>query len=227
MAAALIVSGAILIRGQLAPWVQHTPAGPAIEALFRTVAMPGGPVPILRPPSEARPAWTGLLDVTPRDAALYRLRAQEAEFALDFAAAEADWRTYSQIAADRYAALWELADFYRRRVRPRDELGALSAATSAKDDPLLPAASQRGWRAFARMQALVTQEDLPSSVSDPVFRNWVARYPKARAAWLALIDHLTAKREFQAAEIEVAAYGRTFHDESEPVRMRAALAVRR
>jgi len=227
MVAALLACGAILIHGQLDPWIQHIPTGLRIEALFRTVQMPGGPVAILRPPSEARPALTGLIGNDPRDAALYRLRAQEAEVALDFAAAEADWKTYAQTAQDRYVAQLELADFYHRRARPRDELAALMGATSTKDDPLLPAESQPAWRAFVRMASVTSQEDLPNAASDPVFRAWVGRYPKQRAAWLALIDHLTAHREFAAAEIEIAAFGRTFHDALEPVRMRAALAERR
>ena len=106
----------------------------------------------------------------------------------------------------------ELADFYHRRTRPRDELAALMAATGAKDDPLLAPESQPAWHAFVRMAGVVAQERSSECVSDPVFRAWVGRYPKEPAAWLELIDHLTAGREFAAAEIEIAAYGRTFHD---------------
>src|SRR5580704_15744013 len=146
--AGALACGAILIRGQLDPWVQHIPAGPAIAALFESVPMPGGPTQILRPPGEARPALTSLITNAPRDAALYRLRAQEAEVALDFTAAEADWKACVPLASDRYSAQLDLADFYHRRARPRDELSALMAATGAKDDPLLPATSQRAWRAF-------------------------------------------------------------------------------
>ncbi len=227
VAAALVVCGAFLIRGELEPWVQHTPSGAAIVALFRSVPMPGGAVPILRPPAEARPELTRLISGAPRDAMLYRLRAQEAEMALDFAAAEADWKTYARTAAGPYPAQIELADFYHRRVRPRDELAALTAAAAAPDDPLLPATAQRGWRAFDRMAALVERETLPQTIAGPVFRAWVARYPEQPGAWHNLIEYLTANREFAAAETEIASYGRTFHDAFEPVRMRADLEVRR
>ena len=118
LAAVLMISCTFLIRGELAPLVQHIPAGPAIAALFRSVPMPGGAVPALRPPAETRPALTNLIAGAPRDAMLYRLRAQQDEMALDFAAAEADWKNYAQHAPDPYTARTELADFYHRRNRP-------------------------------------------------------------------------------------------------------------
>ena len=226
-AAGLMVCGVFLIRGEIEPWVQHTPAGPAIAALFRVVPMPGGTVPILRPPAETRPALTNLISGAPRDAMLYRLRAREAEVALDFAAAEADWKAYAANAADRYGAQIELADFYHRRIRPLDELAALTATAAAQDDPLLPATAQRGWLAFERMADVAGQEALPESVAEPVFRAWLARYPKEPAAWRKLIEHLAAHGQFAAAETEIASYGRAFHDEFERVRMRADLEIRR
>jgi len=229
IAAALPLVGAFLVRGALAPWVQHIPSGPATAALFRGVPMPGGTVPILRPPRETRPALTALLAGAgaPRDAMLYRLRAREAEAALDFAAAEADWRSYARNASDRYGAQIELADFYHRLARQRDELATLSEAASAPDDPLQPASRQRGWRAFERMAALAEEEALPEAAAGPVFRGWEARYSKEPVAWSKNIGHLTASRQFAAAETEIAAYGRAFHDELEPVRMRASLSAMR
>jgi len=126
--------------------VQHIPSGRAIAALFRTVPMPGGAVPVLRPPAEARPALTAMIAAAGSDVALYRLRAHEAELALDFAAAETDWKVCVDRASDPYAARIELADFYRRRLRSRDELAALTAAATAPDDPLQPATAFNWWR---------------------------------------------------------------------------------
>ena len=227
MAALLAAGGALLLRGELELWVQQVPAGAAIGALFRTVSMPGGAVPVLRPPAEARRALTGAIAAAPSDAMLYRLRAQEAEMALDFAAAEADWKTFVERAPDKYAAQIELADFYHRRLRSRDELAALTAAAAAPDDPLQPAGAQRGWKAYERMAALIAQDALPEAEAEPVFRAWVARYPKEPEAWRKLIDHLAAEKQFAAAETGIAAYGRAFHDDFEPVRMRADLEMRR
>ncbi len=195
LAAALISCGAFLVQAELATWVQHTAAGPAIGALFRSVPMPAGagksaPVPILRPPAESRTALTNLISGAPGDFRLFRLRAQEAEVALDFVAAEADWKTYAGNATDRYGARIELADFYHRRAQPRDEIAALTAAAAEKDDPLQEATDQRGWQAFERMAAVIDQEALPELVAQPVFRAWVARYPKEPEAWRKLIDHL-------------------------------------
>ena len=153
-------------------------------------------VPILRPPAEsAARADQSDLRLRLRDFMLYRLRAQEAEVALDFIAAEADWKTYAENAADRYAAQIELADFYHRRARPREELAALTAAAaaerrSARSQPL----RNRVGSAFERMAAVIEQEALPPPVAEPVFRAWVARYPKEPAAWRKLIEYL-ARRE--------------------------------
>jgi hypothetical protein len=226
-AAGVALCGSLFLRGQLQPWVQHTPSGRAIAALFRTVSMPGGAVPVLRPPAEARPALTAMIAASPGDVALYRLRAHEAELALDFAAAEADWKICVEKASDPYAARIDLADFYHRRLRSRDELAALTAAATAPDDPLRPATAQRGWQSYERMAKLIDEEALPQTVADPIFRAWVARYPKEPAAWRKLIDQLSSAGEFAAAGTEIAAYGRNFQDEFEPVRMRAAIEMQR
>src|ERR1035437_5244509 len=62
----LLLSVAFLMRGELEPWVQHIPSGPAIAALFRGVPMPGGTLPILLPPAETRTALTKLISDAPR-----------------------------------------------------------------------------------------------------------------------------------------------------------------
>ena len=151
---------------------------------------------------------------------LYRLRAREAETAQDLPAAEADWKTYAQTASDSYAAHLELADFYHRQIRPRDELAALSAAAGAKDDAAAT-------RAFERMAAVIESDALPESVAEPVFRAWVARFPNDRAPSRQLIGRLITHRQFAAAEAEISKFSRTFHDELEAVRLRASVALAR
>ena len=220
VAAALAICGAVAMRGELEPWVQHTAAGAAISALFRMAPMPGGAVPIRRPPAETRPALEKLAAAAPRDAMLLRLRAREAELAEDFAAAEAGWKRYAQAAPDAYAGYTELADFYHREVRPRDELAALAEAVRVKDDG-------RARQAFERMAAEIQTDGLAESVAEPVFRAWVARFPGERDPRRRLIGRLIAHRQFAAAEAEIAKFGSAFHDELETVRWRAALAQSR
>ena len=226
-AGALAISGTVAVCASLEPLVQHTPMGPAIAAMFRTVAMPGGAVPVLLRPAETRPALTALISSSPNDAALYRLRAHEAEMALDFPAAEGDWKIYAAKASDSYAAHLELADFHHRRMQPADEVAALTAAAAAPDDPLEPATGQRGWHAFERMAAVAHDDGLPENETVAVYRAWVARYPKEPEARRKLIAHLIDAKQFAEAETEIAEYGRAFQDEYEPVRMRADLEMRR
>ena len=121
----------------------------------------------------------------------------------------------------------ELADFYHRRIRPLDEIAALRTATSEKDDPLEPATEQRAWRAFERIASVIESDGLPATTAEPVFRSWVARYPKEPAAYQRLIDYLAGSGQFATAEKEIAAYGRTFQDALYPVRARADLEVQR
>src|SRR5580658_7674529 len=105
--------------------------------------LPGGPVRFRRPPTETRPALTKMIGAEPRNAALYRLRAQEDEMQLDFPAAESDWKAYADLTADRGAGYVELADFYHRRVRAVKEIGALQVVGSQPSDRFLPPAEQR------------------------------------------------------------------------------------
>src|SRR5262249_45827205 len=96
-----------------------------------------------------------------------------------------------------------------------------------KDDPLLPPTAQHGWQTFERMATLVAADALPPATGEPVYSAWVARYPQEPASWAKLIEYLSAGRQFAAAESAIAAFGRDFHDTTEPVRMRAQLAIYR
>src|SRR5262249_32871430 len=53
------------------------------------------------------------------------------------------------------------------------------------------------------------------------------RYPKEPESWQKLIEHLANRKQFAAAETEIAAYGQNFHDDFAPVKMRAELELRR
>ncbi len=222
-----VLFAAAVLHSQVPSWAERVPAGAMLRALFRSVPMPGGAVFIRRPPVETRHEITGLIASQPRGAELYRARAEEDELALDFAAAEADWKTYAQDASNAYQAQVELADFYHRRIRPRDEVVALTAAAQAKDDPLKPATAQRAWQAFERMASVIEGDGLPVFTAISVYRTWAARYPNEPQAGQRLVTYLIDHRQFAAAEREISRYAATFHDGLYAVRERAELELRR
>ena len=152
-AAVLAMGGFFAARAELSKWVEGIDASTRLEAVFfRSVLLPNGAVPVRRPPKETRPELTRLLTGAPNDAELYSLRALEDEQQLDFQAAEADWKKYADVAADKIAARVALADFYHRRVRPRDEFNALAAAgrlPAPASDKLARSGEQRHWKIYA------------------------------------------------------------------------------
>ena len=164
----VVVSGA----RATAPW-RNPQSGSAIEAaLYRWMPMPIGKVFGLRPPHEAAPLLTDLINRQP-SAELYSLRALNEEAALDFVAAEADWKRYTDAvsddaASDRIQAEWSLADFYQRRLRPSDEvaaLGVIGRAPALPAEKLTPAEQQRSWLAFERIFKVIVENALPTDVA--------------------------------------------------------------
>ena len=113
--AILLVAGLVrLVKAgaELPPWVQTVVGGSPIEsALFRMMEVPGLSVMYPRPPAESVPALGGLVAKHPADAQLYALRAHSEEEALDFAAAERDWKEEVAHAQEVPAAQLQLADF--------------------------------------------------------------------------------------------------------------------
>src|SRR5215472_9642500 len=141
---AILLMGCLAASGDLARWVQHIPSPSALEAVFfRAVNLPNGAIEIRRPPKETRPELTKLIGGSPTNADLYALRAHEDELQLDFIAAEADWKKASKPL--------DLADFYDRRIRPKDEIAVLESvgrAPTLASERLTPAAQQQSWKAF-------------------------------------------------------------------------------
>src|SRR5687768_8510045 len=145
--------------------------------------MPAGPVKSRKPPKEAVAALAAPINAAPQQAALYRIRAGEAEQALDFARAEVDWQRYSQLAADKFEAGIALADYYHRRLEPQKELTALLvAAALPSQDATRNAIEQASWRTFVRALELARAQALPVQ---PVHQAWMARYPTEPSAYVA------------------------------------------
>ncbi len=92
-----------------------------------------------------------MIDASPADAELYSLRGLEAEQALDFAAAEADWKSHAEKSADKMAGLVALADYYHRRLESKLEFETLTKASIQNvpdSEKLLADAEQMRWKDF-------------------------------------------------------------------------------
>lgn len=221
----------VTASGALPAWMRNIESRTALEAVFfRLMALPGGEVAFRRPPSETRPALGELLKKQPGDAELYSLRALEDEQQLDFTAAEADWKSFAEKSTDRPAGHLSLADFYHRRLQPRDEIKALSAAAAAPADPsekLTPASEQRSWRAFERIFGVIRAQGLPAEVSVAQYRSWLARYPQEPSLYPRFLEYLISIKDFPAATQLIAQYHEKFPaDEILPVKARALLEYR-
>ncbi|MEO8027316.1 MAG: hypothetical protein ABI823_12625, partial [Bryobacteraceae bacterium] len=226
---AAVVIAALAAHGELARWVQDIDGAGRLEAVFfRTVTLPGGPVPVRRPPKETRAELDKLIANAPADAELYSLRALEAEQQLDFAAAENDWKKYTSVAADTAAARVALADFYHRRLRSNDELGLLALAAAEPppaSEQLLPYSQQRPSRIYERIFRLIEDQALPIDLGFVQYRLWIARYPKETALYARLHAYAVAKKRFDIAEETTRGYERAFPADPEfPLISRAAAA---
>jgi predicted Zn-dependent protease len=217
--------------GALPAWIRNIEGRTALEAVFfRLMALPGGDVAFRRPPGETRPALGELLKKKPEDAELYSLRALEDEEQLDFTAAEGDWKSFAEKSADKAAAQLTVADFYHRRLRPLDEIKALSVAASAPPDAsekLTPASEQRSWRAFERIFGVIRAQGLPTEVSVAQYRSWLTRYPQEPSLYPRFIEYLISIKDFSGANQLIAQYHDKFPgDEILPVKARALVEYR-
>jgi hypothetical protein len=203
--------------GGLGEWVQRLRNDTAIQhALFRPMAMPSGAVDVRRPPSETRPELSKLIAAQPANSELRRLRASEAELAMDYIAAEADWREYARIAADHAGAAIALADFYHRRLRPLDEIQALDQA------------AQAGANVFERIVQLVQEQALSSTIANAQYRAWIAYDPKNVEPRKRFLNYLVTSGQYTLASREIEDFRKAFPDDAvTPVEEEATLALHR
>ena len=220
-AAALVVTvvagWTISAKGALPTWISNIEAGTQLEnAFFRVMALPYGNVLYHRPPAEARAALGELIQQKPADAELYSLRALEDEQQLDFSAAEADWKLYTEKAANKPVAQLALADFYHRRLQSQNEITVLAAIANAPADAsesLTPVTEQRSWRAFARIFSIIQAQGLPKNVSIAQYRAWIARYPNEASLYSRSLEYLVSQKEYAAANRLIADYQKQFPDD--------------
>jgi tetratricopeptide (TPR) repeat protein len=222
--------GACVAAFAITEWKTVISGSPTENALYRWMPMAAERVFGPRPPHEAIPLLGELIQKQP-SAELYSLRAMNEESALDFSAAEADWKKRADLAKDRTAAQLDLADFYHRRLRPQDEITALSAVANASPfskDKLLPVNQQQSWVAFERILKVAHENALAVSDYDNNYRAWIARYPDQEAVYTRYFQFLLDSVRFDDADKLVAQYRSAFpRDDIFPVKARALLAYKR
>ena len=230
LAVFVVAASAIALRAELTKWTENIDAGSRLEnVFFRTVVLPGGSVPARRPPKETRPELTKLIAATPGDAELYSLRALEDEQQLDFAAAEADWKKFVDLSADKGAAKLALADYYHRRLQSNPEFEALAQAAAEPApaaEKLLPDAQQRPWKTYERLIKLVDEQRLDPMLGVGQYRLWTRRFPAAPGLQQNFFAYAVAHKLPGVERELIDAYEKAFpKDEEFPVEARSELAV--
>ncbi len=220
----VLVAACIAGRAELARWVQDIASPSPLEAVFfRAVTLPAGAVEIRRPPKETRAELSKLIAASPSEADLYALRAREEELQLDFKAAEIDWKKSAQ--------LQDLADFYDRRIRPKDEIAVLESigkAPSPAAERLTSPSHQQSWKAFERMLAVIHEQALPGEFRVNAYRAWIARYPNEPSIYHQFFDYLNGQKQFDEAEKLIADYRKAFPaDDTYPIQATAAVGWKR
>ena len=236
----LLASGVLLaagvatlcVRAEMAPWMQTAVSGSSIEAaLYRMMELPGLRTLYRRPPAEARGELDKLVAGSPQEAQLYALRAHVEEQALDFAAAERDWKSYAEHAQDKGAAGFELADFYRRRNLGPQEIAALESAAaiaSPESERFLPADRQRAWQAFPRALGVVRDQALGDDAAIAVHNAWIDRYPAEPAVRGEFVSALLQIHRYDDAQRAIDDYRAAFpQDQIFPIKAEALLAFRK
>ena len=227
-----VVFAATSAQATLPPWLQHVIGASTIEAaLFRSMQLPSVQALYPRPPKEAQTELARLITSAPNDAQLYALRAQTDESALDFTAAESDWKLSVQHSKDPVNAKLQIAAFYHRRLEVPQELAALTevpAAPAIPEERFVDPAHQRSWNAFIRIFALINDQALPAAQTNATFQAFVTRYPAEPAVYAQYLTWQLAQKDWPAAEAIIARYRTAFpKDDVFPIRAQALLDYRR
>ena len=216
----------------LARWLENAEAGSGVEkALYRLMKLPSGEALYRRSPREARPELTALISASKNSAALYSLRAMEDEKALDFEAAERDWKSWAQKAEDKPAANLDLADFYERRLKPQEELAALESVGQAPASPRerwTAAESQQAWKAWEQALGVVDRFALSRALAAREYTGWEQHYPQEPSVYERELTFDLEGKDFISASALIARYRKAFpSDQQFPVRAEAQVEAGR
>jgi cellulose synthase operon protein C len=230
-AVALLAATAITAHADLPAWMQQVVSASAIEsALYRVMDLPGLRTLYPRPPAESRTDLSVLVQKSPSDPELYAIRARVGEQALDFTAAEQDWKSYVTHVKDIPAAQLELANYYDRRLQPQQEIAtltALAAVPSTPDEKFVPVSKQRSWQAYSHILKIAADQALPPEAVDATYTAWIARYPAEPSVRATYVNTLIHQQRFDAAAAVIDDYKRAFpNDPVFPVKAAALIAYR-
>jgi len=227
-----LLAAAAALWAEPPEWIQFLKQDSGLTgAYFRPVDLPSGTTLAPRPPEEVRQQLTERINSAGADdgaAYLYSLRAREAERALDFEAAEADWKRFAERAGNRLEGLWALADFYHRRIEAEKEIEALleiGNAATPEAEALLPAEEQSSWQAFERLLETVEAQAIGADEAASYYRAWLERYPEAESVYTRFFDFLISGERYEQAAELIEQYQRVFPGgRAWPVRAEADLA---
>jgi tetratricopeptide (TPR) repeat protein len=216
----------------IAQWLENAESGSGVEkALYRLMKLPAGEVLYRRSPREIRPELTSLLNTSKNSAALYSLLAMEDEQALDFDAAEHDWKIWAQKADDKAAANLDLADFYERRLKPQEEIAALESvgqAAAAPRERWTAAESRQSWKAWERALGVVDRFALGRATAQREYAGWERSYPAEKTVYERELSFNLAGKDFAATTALIDRYRKALPgDALFPVRAEAELAAKR
>jgi tetratricopeptide (TPR) repeat protein len=203
----------------MARWLENAESGSGVEkALYRLMKLPGGEALYRRSPRETRPELTALINASQNSAALYSLRAMEDEQALDFDAAERDWKSWVEKSSDKSGANLDLADFYERRLKPQEELAALEAVGEAAASPRerwTAADSEQSWKAWERALGVVDRYALPRAVAAREYAGWERRYPQEASVYRRELAFDLKNKDFASVSALIERYRKAFPGEKQ------------
>ena len=227
-----LLCAVFVARAELPDFLQHVVSASALEAaLFRMMDLPGVKALYPRPPKEAQAELQKLLAQNAQQAELYGLKAREDEQALDFAAAEADWKAYAAHAKDPLQAKLQLAGYYHRRLQGSDEVQVLmeiGATPPLEQETFIAVDKQQSWMAFSRVVALADEDAMDPAVTQHAYEAWINRYPHESAAYANYFNWLLPAKQYDAATELVARYKTKFPEDAVfPVKATALVELRR
>ncbi|MEW5974493.1 MAG: hypothetical protein AB1898_01685 [Acidobacteriota bacterium] len=219
-AASIIVAAVFLLCGaRIFPrFLQDLTADDALNrAFFSTVSFLGSQIEIPKPIEESRTELRNLLAQRNDTPELYRLLAEQDEMALDFAAAEVNYRRSVDLATAKDQALEVLADFYVRRLRFGDAVATLvsQASASSSSDTSTPLSEHPRFRILHRAIELAETRRVDSVDVPALYRTLAEYFPDHPLPYREWLEALLKRRQTDEAMLLLDRFRRRFPQEED------------